>query len=195
MRLRKLEFFESQVSILLEFLNLIELGSFEEYYQSNEADSDILAGSVISLLNCSGSCLKVLKLQLSREAPVMEDMDKFLNAVQYLQEFQFELPRPGPKTAFVMNDLFLQLSSSLPVLEGGVPGLLPNLQSLKLYSSEGYMFDCIPDIFSWPHRRMLSLKVDGSWQIELDKHTSHKISHLIDEEFKISILRAGKNYF
>jgi len=94
-----------------------------------------------------------------------------------------------------MDDLFLQLSSSPPILDGGTPGLLPNLQSLTLYSGEGYKFDCIPDIFSWPHRKILSLKVDGSRQIELDKDTSRKISKLIDQEFKIRILRDERSYF
>ena len=125
----------------------------------------------------------------------MEDIQKLLNAVPHLQEFHLKLRHPGPKTSFVMDDLFLQLSSSPPVLEGGAPGLLPDLQSLKLYSAEGYMFDCIPDIFSWPHRKMLSLQVDGSRKIVLDKDTSHKISNLIDQEFKICILQDGRNYF
>ena len=93
-----------------------------------------------------------------------------------------------------MDDLFLQLSSSPPVLEGGAPGLLPDLEYLKLYSTEGYKFDCIPDIFSWPHRKMMSLRVDGSQKIVLDQDTSHKISNLIDQQFAIGVLQDGRNY-
>jgi hypothetical protein len=124
----------------------------------------------------------------------MEDINKLLDAVPYLQEFQLKLRRPGQKTAFVMDDLFLQLSSSPPVLEGGAPGLLPDLQYLKLYSAERYKFDCIPDIFSWPHRKTMNLRVDGSRKIVLDQDTSHKISNLIDQQFAIRILQDGRNY-
>ena len=192
--LRKLELFESQFYKLIKFLNLIELPSLEEYhYQSDKGD--IMADSVVSLLNRSGSRLKVLKLELEEEEPAMEDINKLLNAVPYLQEFQLELRRPGRKTAFIMDDLFIQLSSSPPVLEGGSPGLLPDLQSLKLYSGEGYMFDCILDLFSWPHRKTLSFQVDGSRNIVLGDDTSHKISDLIDQGFKIRILKEGQDYF
>jgi hypothetical protein len=172
----------------------MELPSLEEYhYQSNE--DDILADSVVSLINRSGSHLKVLKLELDKEAPAMEAINKLLNAVPHLQEFRLRLEPPGPKTAFVMDDLFLQLSSSPPVLAGGTPGLLPDLQFLELYSGEGYMFDCIPDIFSWPHRKTLKLQIDGSRNIVLRDDTSHKISNLIDQGFRIRILKEGWNYF
>ncbi|KIM38118.1 hypothetical protein M413DRAFT_30270 [Hebeloma cylindrosporum] len=94
-----------------------------------------------------------------------------------------------------MDGLFLQLSSSPPVLPTGIPGLLPDLESLELYSAEGYEFDRIPDIFGLPHRKMLNLEVDTSPRTELDEDTRRKISHLIDQGCKIHILRAGKNYF
>ena len=197
MYLRKLKLFncsDCSLRFLTEFLNLMELPSLEEYYYQSQ-EGDILADSVISLLNRSGSHLKVLHLELGEKASAMEDINKLLNAVPYLQKFQLELRRRGPKTAFIMDDLFLQLSSSPPILEGGTPGLLPNLQSLTLYSGEGYKFDCIPDIFSWPHRKILSLKVDGSRPINLDKDTLRKISKLIDQEFKIRILRDEISYF
>lgn len=198
MHLRKLELFGFPAGRLIEFLNLMKLPSLEEYryqyYYSQFYDEGDIAASLVSLLNRSGCHLKVLKLELDGETPAMEDINQLLNAVPYLQEFQLKLRRPGQRTAFVMDDLFLQLSSSPPVLEGGAPGLLPDLEYLKLYSTEGYKFDCIPDIFSWPHRKMMSLRIDGSQKIVLDQDTSHKISNLIDQQFAIRILQDGRNY-
>ena len=191
MGLRKLELFESPVFLLIDFLKSIELPSLEEYhYHSHKGD--ILSDSVVSLLKRSGSRLKVLNLELEGEEPAMEDINNLRDAVPYLQEFQLELRRPGPKTAFVMDDLFIQLSLSPPALEGGAPGLLPDLQ---LYSGEGYMFDCIPDIFSWPHRKTLSLQVEGSRKMVVNDDISHKISKLINQGFKIRILKDGGNHF
>ena len=192
MHLRKLELFESPIYTLMVFLGLIELPSLEEYgYHSNQGY--ILANSVVSLLNRSGCCLKVLNLELEARGPAMEDINKLLGAVPYLQEFQLKLRRPGRITAFIMDDLFIQLSSSPPVLEGGAPGLLPDLKSLKLYFGEGYMFDCIPDIFSWPHRRLLSLQVDGSRKMVFNDDILHKIPKLINQGFKIRIFEDGSN--
>ncbi|KIM35611.1 hypothetical protein M413DRAFT_32372 [Hebeloma cylindrosporum] len=193
-RLRKLELLSCcPVDTLSRFLDSMELPSLEELHY--QGDTDILAKSVVSLINRSGIPLKVLKLRLDEEEPAMEDINTLLNAVPYLQTFQLRLQRSGPRTAFIMDDLFIQLSSSPPVLEdGATPGLLLNLRSLKLYSGEGYKFDCIPDIFSWPHRKMLHLLVDGSRPVVLDDDTTRKVTSLVAQGRKIRILRNGK-YF
>ncbi|KIM43004.1 hypothetical protein M413DRAFT_443818 [Hebeloma cylindrosporum] len=193
-RLRKLELFKSPVSVLIEFLKILELPSLEDYFYQSE-EGDILANSLVALLNRSVCHLKVITLRLEDDAPAMADFNKVLNAVPYLEKLRLDLLDEGPKTAFIMDDLFTQLSSSPPSVEGDVGGLLPNLRTLELYSGEGYMFECIPEIFSLPHRKMLSLKVDGRRSVVLDDETLEKISNLIEEGFEIRILQNGEDYF
>ena len=184
MRLRKLELRVCHFPIdkLIEFLNLMELPSFEEYHcQSNEGD--ILAESIVSLINKSGSRLKVLKLELNGETPAMEDINNLLDTVPYLQEFQLELAfRSKNRIRYGWS-----LPSSPPVLQGGAPGLLLDLKSLKLFSGEGYIFDCIPDIFGWPHRKILSLQADGNRKMVLDDDTKHKISKLVNQNSRYAL--------
>jgi hypothetical protein len=65
--LRKLDLFDFPVDVLIHwFLNLMELPSLKEYHYDSDQD-DILADSLVSLLNRSGCRLQVLKLQLGGE--------------------------------------------------------------------------------------------------------------------------------
>ena len=71
----------------------------------------------------------------------------------------------------------------------------PTARRLDFWSSEGYVFDHIPDIFSWPHRKMMSLEARECRQIMLDDDTLHKISEFIVQEFKIRMIEDGKDHF
>jgi hypothetical protein len=186
MLLRNLKLYCFPVELLIAFIEALELPSLEEYYLES-VGSDIAVDNVVSLLNRSGCRLKQLWLLLDGR-PVLEDLIKLLDVVPCLQTLRLEFWCPS-----FMDDFLQRLSLSLPVA-GNIPGFLPRLQSLVLFSREVSLWSCIPHIYSWPHRKLLSLEIDTDLTILIDDDTLHKILHLINEGINIRILERGEDY-
>ena len=134
---------------------------------------------MISLLDIDGPC----------ERPNL----KLLDATPCLQhlhlEFYYSFSAP------IIHDLFERLSSSPPLLEGNVPGFLPDLQSLTISARGISMWSCIPRLFSWPHRKFLRLEVKRvDDKIEIDNDTLRKILRLVDDGASIRILGWNRDY-
>jgi len=119
----------------------------------------------------------------------------FFNAIpclQYLELFWYA------SAASIMDDLLHELSSSLPILEGGTPGFLPQLQSLVFYSNtceESLVWQYIADIYTCPQRKLLSMEVNiREYEVRIEDDTRTRISQLIDQGANISILKCGRDY-
>jgi hypothetical protein len=58
------------------------------------------------------------------------------------------------------------------------------------------MLECIPDIYNWPHRKLLRLELRSDFIMKpvIDQDTADKILHLIDEGINIRILDGGQDY-
>jgi hypothetical protein len=155
--------------------------------------SNLMVDSLVLLLNRSDSRLKKLQLYMDGEEDLaVEDFKKSLNAIPSLQH----LCLSWHSGKFFMDELLQKLSSSAPILEGGTPGFLPHLQSLTLfsYSREVLMWEYIPHIYTWPHRKLLclDLRVD---EVEMDDNTSDNISQLIAQGISIRIRADYEDYF
>jgi hypothetical protein len=180
---------------LVGFLNILELPSLEDYcYVTRD---NIAVDGVTSLLNRSGSRLKCLKLRIRCEqAASAGDLKELLNAVPHLQTLKLEIYGSHPGSFAIVSDLLQALSSSPPTLVGGIPGFLPHLQSLNLsfIFRGGSIWGDIPHIYSWPHRKILSLEVNTNIEQGIEVDPLAKILRLIDEGLDIRILHHGEHY-
>ena len=163
---------------------MLELPSLQAYHQQ-VSGLDIAADNVTSLLNRSRVNLK--RLTLDMHWPQGEDIKKILDAVPCLQHLHLEMCCIA--NACVIHELFEMLSESsspsIPV--GDAPGYLPSLQSLTICASGTSFWECIPRLFSSPHRKYLRLEVIKA-SIEIDKDTLRTILHLVDDGADIHIL-------
>ena len=116
------------------FVNLIdalECPSLEHFSFKSNINNKVV-DSLISLFKRSGSHLKELKLHgLWDFQLTVEDCRRLYNAVPNLQRLDLHW-NEGDGLATV-GDLFQQLSSSAPILEGQSPRFLPHLESLMLH--------------------------------------------------------------
>jgi len=179
-------------AILPRFFDGLELPSLETYdYQTSLDDLEITMDAMISLLNRSGAHLK--KLTFDIDGPCERPNLKLLDATPRLQhlhlEFYYSFSAP------IIHDIFERLSSSPPLLEGNVPGFLPDLQTLTVSARGLSMWACIPRLFSWPHRKFLRLEVKRvDDKIEIDNDTLRKILRLVDDGASIRILGWNRDY-
>ena len=166
-RLRTLKLLHFLFELLCSFLDVLELPSLQAYHQQ-VSGLDIAADNVTLLLNRSGVNLKQLTLDM--HWPQGEDIKKILDAVPCLQHLHLEMCCIA--NACVIHELFEMLSESsspsIPV--GDAPGFLPSLQSLTICASGTSFWECIPRLFSSPHRKYLRLEVIKA-SIEIDKDT------------------------
>ena len=128
MRLRTLRLGEFRFE-LRSFLDVLEL-PFLETYRYHTRGNVFVVDNVISLLHLSGIHLKQLTLVVA--FPLMEDIKKLLDAIPCLQNLYLDIWCLC--IASIIHELFEALSSSPPILVGNIPGFLPNLQSLIIFS-------------------------------------------------------------
>jgi hypothetical protein len=183
-RLRTLKLLNFPFELLCSFLDVLELPSLQAYHHQAWG-LDIAADNITSLLNRSRVNLKQLTLELHR--PQGEYIKKLLNAVPCLQHLHLQICCIA--NACVIHELFEMLSESSlpPILVGDIPGFLPSLQSLTIYTSGMSFWECIPRLFSSPHRKRLRLEVI-KLSIEIDKDTLRTILRLVDDGANIRIL-------
>ena len=143
-----------------------------------------------SLLNRSRVDLKQLTLDI--HWPQVENIKKLLNAVPCLQHLHLKFY--CIVNACVIRELFETLSepSLPPVLVGNGPGFLPSLQSLTIDTSAPCFWECIPRLFSLPHRKRLRLVINKP-SIEINKATLRAILRLVDDGANIRIFASMGN--
>jgi hypothetical protein len=181
MRLRTLKLLGFPSELLCGYLDVLELPFLQTYHQQT-LYLDNSVDTVISFFNRSRINLKQLAFNVTSSRK--EDLKKLLTAVPSLQDLHLNLW--CTENAFVIRELFEDLSSSPPVLEDG-PGFLPSLQSLTISDPGIFIWECIPCLFSSPHRKLLRLEIiNTTSKIEID--TLRQISRLIDEGFNIRII-------
>ncbi|KIM36935.1 hypothetical protein M413DRAFT_31329 [Hebeloma cylindrosporum] len=196
MRLRKLGFFGFPTDLLVRFLNILELPSLEDYCHITKGHGNIVVDEVTSLINRSGSHLKYLEIRLRcMRSTQVGDLKKLLNALPDLRTLKVEIYY-SPFRSLVISDLLETLSSSPPTLAGGIPGFLPHLQYLNLsfIDGAGSIWGNIPQIYSWPHRKILSREVNANIDLGIEVDVLAKILRLIDQGLDICILHDGENY-
>jgi len=183
MHLRTLKFCDS-VEFSIRFNDVMEFPSLEEYHWNS--CRPIPANSITSLLNRSGSHLKRLELFME-DPPTWVDLKELLDATPYLQHFRMSIW--APTSAVITDDLLQNLSSSPPVLAGGNPGFLPHLQSLWLSPQflDESTWESIPQIFGWPHRKHLRLKVHIGVKMGMNVGITDQVSQLIGQGANIDI--------
>ena len=187
MHLRMLKLIGFPTELLRSFLDALELPSLEHYCCYTVAHDDS-AKNVISLLKRSDTYLKHLTLITLR--PCAGDIEKLLDASPCLENLYLKFPYLETVDSSIIHDLFKHLSSSPPLLEGDVPGFLPNLRSLTIVACHlTTQWAAIPRLFSWPHRRFLRLLVNDMYPgvDRIDIHTMRTILRLVDEGFNIRI--------
>ena len=121
----------------------------------------------------------------------MEDIKKILDTSPCLENLYLKFPCPESVDTSIIHELFEHVSSSPgpPLLEGDVPGFLPNLQSLTIVAYQTSMWAAILRVFSRPHRKLLRLEVKDIHSVaEIDNDTLRTILRLVDEGFNIRIL-------
>jgi len=184
--LRKLTLEGIEVDLLIVFLELMDFPSIEElsYELENETEVECL----ISFLNRSRICLKRLALLINED--IRGALKKLLDAVPDLSNLECEFSSHMPFVVVPINDFLQRLSSSPPILPGGSPGFLPNLQSLvlRIHVAGTPLWQNVPPIFSLSHRKPLNFKIETKdWRLKLDDGLL-SILELIDQGFKICIL-------
>ena len=185
--LRKL-FLDGIPEFFVDFLDSMECPALEEFsYQWTMTNT--LADSLVLLLKRSDSRLKKLLLKCGKYDLAVVD---FLNAMPSLQHLELF----WDPNAAIMEDFLHELSSSAPILAGGTSGFLPQLRSLEFYSNspeETLVWKYIPDIYAWPHRKLLSMEVNIQ-EMRIDHDTLTRISQLIDQGVNISIRRYWRDH-
>ena len=156
----------TQAQTLVGFIDVVEFPSLEEL--SYKLNYDITKKGLIPLLKRSGNRLKSLTLLVDSDSGM-----------------------------YSMIDIFKMLSRAPPIRSGGIPGLLSGLQSLVIYSHctiSGSVWECIPDIFHWTHRKLLTLKFEAMGSLNIHSSDLDKTSQLVNEGFDIRIFERGQDY-
>jgi hypothetical protein len=173
--IRTLELSWIDTAIFTELINSLELPSLESWEVSSAGN--IIAADAISFLKRSASGLKRLNLW-QHEAPTVEDFESFLQAASHLQR----LSVMGSSDTFplVMDHILERISVSPPC------GFLPDLQSLQLIGPALNAWVCIPLIFRWPHRKVLTLDMEME-SIEIRDEISRTLLQLVAEGIDLRI--------
>lgn len=194
MHLRTLDLDCTQEELFIDLLDSMECPALEKFsYELGM--SNAMTDSLVLLLNRSKSRLKELNLNGDGEDDLAgEDFKRLLDAIPSLRHLYLIW---YTNNEFAMDDLLQELSSSAPTLAGGTPGFLPHLQSLTFFSNcrgGRTMWRCIPHIYTWPHRKLLRLKLSVD-EIEIDDNTSDKILQLIAQGVNIRVRAGCEDYF
>ncbi|KIM38133.1 hypothetical protein M413DRAFT_246699 [Hebeloma cylindrosporum] len=190
-RLRTLDLRFVREDLFIDLLHLMECPTLE-VFRSESRLSHVMVDSLLSFLNHSVSRLKALELLAQDQDGLdVEGLKNLLNAVPCLQRLSLEWTMYDAEDP---DDLLQELSSSPPILAVGTPGFLPHLQPLTLSLCHISKWEYIPRIYTWPHRKLLSIEI-SAYETAIDDDTHIKISQLIDQGANIRILADGKDYF
>ncbi|KIM35631.1 hypothetical protein M413DRAFT_32384 [Hebeloma cylindrosporum] len=180
--LRTLELYDLRKDVFTELMNLLELPSLESW-SFDSVGEDVITENAISFLRRSNSGLQTLEFYQD-QAPSFEDFQRLLQAAPRLQ--CLKLGGDGLLLDYILEEL--STSPSHPTSPtGNNAGFLSKLQSLEFFDCSGLSaWECIPLIFRWPHRKLLSLdiKVDS---VIISDEVSSELVQLVDQGIKLRI--------
>jgi hypothetical protein len=185
--LRTLKLLWSQNTVYTKFIDSLELPSLESW--RFESEENLITVDAISFLKRSGSGLKTLHI-LQDQAPTFEDFERFLQAAPHLQCL-IVVDKANAFSESLVMDNILERIAIPPSACTAI--LLPDLQSLKLIGSKLNSWVCIPLIFRWPHRKLLTLVIKME-SIEIRDEVSRTLVQLVDEGIDLRIFDSDEDY-
>jgi hypothetical protein len=173
------------------FLDAINVPSLEEWIHSTEGDHLPLT-AMVSLLQRSGCCLKILNLQHIPELP--DDLSILFQAMPSLERLQLHT-RVSSVADGVMDDILARIFNS-PPSNTTIPeetcseSFLPRLQFMECrapFATAPFSWKHIPQLYRQGHRRSLTLKSFTKESYISDK-TALQLLKLTDEGVDLQIV-------
>jgi len=186
LRTLELVLFE-QTGVFHQLINSLELPSLESWsVEFVELQESMVLGVMTSFLERSGCRLKSLNMKQER-APAVEDFERFLQAVPYIQHLRVACPPPYDRSLTpVMDNILERISVSPPIQTSHTAGFLSDLQSLQLSGRELNAWTCIPLIFRLPHRKLLRVNID-MYSVTIGDDILEELVQLVDQGIELDI--------
>ena len=176
-----------------KFLDAINVPSLEEWFHNTD-NGPLPVTAMVSLLERSGCCLKILDLQNTSASP--EDLSILFKAIPSLERLQLHFVSVK-KTDGVMDDILARIfnstpcNSTIPSEEVSRQSFLPRLQVLECMPSftmfAAFSWNHIPQLYCQGHRRSLALK-SAAEESHISDDTALQLLKLIDEGVNLQIL-------
>jgi hypothetical protein len=187
LRTLRLSYFE-ETDVFQKLINSLELPSLESL--SVKMEESVIVDTMISFLKRSGCSLKTLDIE--PRAPAVEDVERFLQVVLYLQHLRVTCPSHDESSIPVTDNILERISASPPIQTGHTAGFLSGLQSLHLSGRKLNAWACIPLIFRLPHRKLLKLGINmGS--VTIGDDVLGELVELVDQGIKLDIYDRSNN--
>ena len=187
LRTLQLIVFMEQTSVFHRLINSLELPSLESWsVEFVELEESPVVDIMTSFLKRSGCRLKTLNME-QHHAPAVEDFERFLQAVPYLQHLHVACPPPYDRSLTPVMDNILERISTSPAMQTRHTAVfLPDLQFLQLSGRKLNAWACIPLIFRLPHRKLL--KVDISMcSVTIGDNVLEELVELVDQGIELDI--------
>jgi hypothetical protein len=187
-RLRSLDFSCSGT----QFLEAINVPSLEEWIYNAQV-RPLPVTTMVSLLNRSGCCLKILNLKHIRALP--KNISILFQAIPSLERLQLQF-WSVENAEGVMDDILARIfnsppdDSTFPSEEASRQSFLPRLQFMEcmipLTAFAPFSWDHIPGLYRQGHRRSLTLK-SAAQASHIDDETALQLLKLTDEGVDLQI--------
>jgi len=173
-------------------LDAINVPSLEKWIHNTEG-APLPVMAMVSLLQRSGCCLKILNLQRISAPP--DDLSKLFQEMPSLEHLRLDF-RLVRNADGVMDDILARIfnsppdNSTIPSEEASHAPFLPRLRVMKCTTScrrAPFSWNRIPQLYRQGHRRSLTLKsaAEGS---HISDEISLQLLKIIDEGMKLHIL-------
>jgi hypothetical protein len=177
------------------FFDAINVPLLEEWILStNSWDDRLPVTAMVSLLQRSACCLKILNLQ-KINAP-SQHLSGLFQAMPSLERLQLHFLSINKHSEGIMNNILAQIFNSppgdntLPSEDASRKSFLPRLQFMECRASSMralFSWNRIPQLYRQGHRRSLTLKSTAKESHISDK-TALELLALIDEGMNLQIL-------
>jgi len=172
-----------------DFLNMINVPFLEEWTQHVNGDT-FLVTAMVSLLQRSSCCLKILNLQ--DITPSQNQLVTLFQATPFLERLEMHFRRHN----VAVYDILVRIFDSPPDQYSSHDSFLPRVQFLEFrgpWRVAPFSWDRIPDLYRLGHRCSLTLKsvINAS---ETSDETAMELLKLVDHEgakFLISDIGGG----
>ena len=175
-----------QTGVFYKLINSLELPSLESWsVDFVELEESMVLGIMTSFLKRSGCKLKSLNMEQD-QAPTVEDLERFLQAVPCLQRLRLACPRYDRSLTPVMDNILERISASPSMQTDHTAGFLSDLQILQLSGRELNSWTCIPLIFRLPHRKLLKMDID-MYSVRIGNDVLEELVELVDQGTELVI--------
>jgi len=168
------------------FLEAINVPSLEEWTHSTE-DEPLPVTAMVSLLKCSGCCLKIVNLQ--HVLVPLGDLSVLFQAMPSLEHLRLQFWSVKNADG-IMDDFLAQIF--IPLQDASCESFLPHLQFMECIAGCGTMmapfsWNHVPQLYHHGHRRLLTLK-SAAKESHISDETAVQLLKLVDEEVDLQIL-------